>query len=217
MNQPKLQSGSTASKRTWPLTCIICSSIVILAIFFLLSKPQPLQPGQVVDTLGDYKCPNGRQTLRIKKDDSGNIHISVSRRATLFSIIPYSYWDRSATFESERDWFASVDQYDRLWIYQGHWDKRWGRLREMPSGGTIPYAPAVLMEGISFTSSGELVTGGNVVTATGNWAGVPQQFFDRIPKRSSAQLSSDQEFPTTPPRFTREQHSQVIRLLPSAS
>jgi ribonuclease HII len=135
--------------------------------------------------------------------------VTVRHQATRFYFIPYSYSysGRPTIFESERDWFVSVDQYDRLWIYHGHWDRAWGELRQMPSGGIIPFSPSVLLHGMSFTDAGHLADGSNVVTATGHWAGVPQQFLNRIPDRESAQWGNVPPVPESAPQFTKPQQA----------
>ncbi|HIF01352.1 MAG TPA: hypothetical protein EYQ63_31220 [Fuerstia sp.] len=217
MAQSKQQIDALLPKRIRTLPYFVCAIAAGLALLAFVSAPHRLRPGQVIDEVGDYRFPTGKRTLSIAEDDFGNIHVTVQHKATRLYFIPYSYSDRPTLFESERDWFVSVDQYDRLWIYHGHWDRAWGELRQMPSGGTIPYAPAVLMHGLSFTASGHLVSGSNVVTATGKWAGVPQPFFDRIPDRESAQWGNVPVLPRTALQFTTEQQAEVSSRIRQAS
>lgn len=146
MRETKQRNDAPSTKRTRSFDYIIRVLIIILLLFliplfFLVPEPSRLQAGEVIDKLGDYQFPTGRQRLTITKDSSGNIHVTVQHRTTRFFIFPHSYSDTVATFESERDWFVSIDQYNRLWMYYGHWDRGLGKLRKMPSGGTKRYAP----------------------------------------------------------------------------
>lgn len=123
----------------------LCSAVVLgIAVFAILSIPQRLEPGQVIDRYGTYRFPAGRRTLRIQKDVSGNVVVTVRHRAMRYRFIPYMVSNTLATFESERDWFISVDEYDRLWVYHGHWDRAWGPLRENAFRWLYPVCPCRL-------------------------------------------------------------------------
>lgn len=189
--------------------------VVVLGVTVVVSGPQRLQPGEVIDELGEYRFPSGNRKLSITKDESGNVRVAVHRQKFPYYCGPYGYspTGRPRLFESERDWFLSVDKYNRLWGYLGHWDPAWGTLRQMPSGGTIPYAPAVFLDGMFFTSSGDLVSGLSVVTSTGTWAGVPEQFFNRIPDRESAQWGTVPPIPTERPQLSRQEKERLTKLL----
>lgn len=196
----------------------LLAAITLIAIIVFAPNPRRLVPGEVIDRLGVFRFPTGNRTLSITRDDFGNIHVTVHYQTTRFYLIPHSYADSLIVFESERDWFLSVDQYERLWLYRGHWDREWGKLRRMPSGGTISYAPAVIMEGAVVTTSGQLFSGNrNVVTETGYWAGVPQDFFDRIPGRNGAQWGNVKPLPKTAPQFTKQQQQQIEARLRESS
>lgn len=192
-----------------------CAIVAVLVLAVVVSGPQRLQPGEVIDEFGEYRFPSGNRKLSITKDESGNVRVAIHRQKFPFYCGPYGYFpaDMPEFFESERNWFVSVDQYNRLWEYRGHWDREWGALRQMPSGGTIPYAPAVFLNGMFFTSSGFLVRGESVVTATGHWAGVPEQFFNRIPDRESAQWGTVPPIPTERPQFSGQEKERLTNLL----
>ena len=217
MSEPKHEIARSRRKRIGPLAVAILVSFAVLTVAVVVSRPERLRPGQVIDQVGEYRFPTGGSKLRITKDDSGNVHVTVRRQATRFGFLPYFYSDTSCVFESERDWFVSVDRYGRLWQYHGHWDPAWGKLRKMPSGGTIPYAPAVSLDGMWFTPSGGIASGGNVVTATGDWAGVPEQFFNRIPDRHNAQWGNVPPIPESAPQCAKKQEAQMARRLRRAS
>ena len=156
---------------------VIVGAFALLTILFLVwNLPPRLNWQQVVSLPGTYRFPTGNNSIQVAKDQSGNLTITVHRQGTRFYFFPYTYSEQPITFESEREWFLSVDRYQRLWVYHGHWDRTWGKLRQMPSGGTIPYAPAVLLHGSFFLKNGVLVSGSSVVTETGDWVGVPAEF-----------------------------------------
>lgn len=194
--------------------------LLALAGVVLLRLPPKLEAGQVIDQVGVYRFPAGGHQLEIKETADNIVHIMFHRRimeVELFSTPIYSRLaaDRPITFEAERDWFVSVDRYQRLWIFRGRWDKEWGALRPIPSGGTVPYAPAILMQGSWFLPSGKLVIGGNVVSETGEWAGVPSAFFDRLPDKNQ-ELSVWGNIPPIPqsaPAFTKQQQTMLNQKL----
>ena len=212
MSEPKHQSERSRRKRTVRLSVALFAILALLTATAFVSKPERLRPGHVVDKAGEYRLPSG-STLKIAEDDAGNVHVTVRQKSTRFYCIPYFYSDRITVFGSERDWFASVDEYDRIWVYHGHWDRKWGELRKMPSGGTVPYAPAVLRDGLAFYAPNRLGRGSEVVTATGNWAGVPQEFLNRIPDRNGAQWGNVPAIPKTAPKFTKQQEMQMASRL----
>jgi hypothetical protein len=210
MNDVQQRTVVVNPRRAWRFLFAIIGGVVLFTVVaFIWQLPQRLSAGQVVDQFGTYRFPTGRRTLQIAKDDFGNVTVSVSRQMRRFYVIPYTVTAPQSTFESERDWFVCVDKYQRLWVYHGHWDRAWGKLRQMPSGGTIPYAPAVIMHGSWFGGPGRLFDGGNVVTESGDWAGVPQQFFDRIPSRDGAQWGNVPPVPTSAIQFDAQQEIQI--------
>lgn len=194
--------------------------LLAIVVVVILRLPPKLEAGQVIDQFGVYRFPAGGHQFEIKKTADNNVQIILHRRITevkLFSIPVYSRLaaDRPISFEAERGWFVSVDRYQRLWIFHGLWDKEWGAPRPMPSGGTVPYAPAVLMQGSWFLPSGKLVLGGNVVSETGEWAGVPSAFFDRLPDKNQ-ELSiwgNIPPIPQSPPPFTKQQQMMLEQKL----
>lgn len=205
-----------ARRRTGWLVLILVGASLVLTVAAFVSGSQQIQPGQVVDKLGEYRFPGDSRQLKITKDDSGWIRVAVRHQTTRFFCIPWSYWEVRGSFESERDWFVSVDQYDRLWIYHGHWNRAWGKkLRQTRSGGTIPYSADVFLHGFFFHGRKQtLGYGSAAVTSVSRlgWTGVPQQFFDRLPDRGSAQWGNGPAIPQEAPQFTHQQHMQVTQL-----
>lgn len=217
---PDPQQQTKRPKRTDAVRFLI----VVLGVVVLLTVsavmwhlPPRLSPEQVINQLGTYRFPTGNSTLQIAKDESGNVSVTVHNQTTRFYFIPHTYADPPTTFESEREWFVSVDKYQRLWVFHGHRDRSWGKLRAMPSGGTIPHAPAVLLIGEYFTPNGRLVSGYNLVSRTGDWAGVPAEFFARIPDRDSVKMGNAAAIPDSAPPLTKQQESQLTSRIRQAS
>tara|TARA_R110002095_G_C4251835_1_gene240262 strand:- start:31725 stop:32408 length:684 start_codon:yes stop_codon:yes gene_type:complete len=197
---------------------LLGAGFLLLALFVvvLLSLPPKLKAGQVIDQYGVYRFPTGGQRVEIKKTAANNVQIIFHRRFVEFSLFSIPIYSRLAadqpiSFEAERDWFVSVDRYQRLWIFHGRWDQEWGALRPMPSGGTVPYPAAVLMQGSWFLPKGKLATGGNVVSMTGEWAGVPSTFFERIPDKDQgvSTWGGIPPIPVSPPPFTKKQQTMI--------
>jgi hypothetical protein len=213
------------------------ASVVTLAVLAVLiaslalkdpnaALPQ-LAAGQIVDKCGKFRFPDGNRILQIWQDDVGNTRIVVHAKSSVASHIPFTqvpyktvsrdYIPFRYVFESERGWFASVDQYDRLWVYYGGWDKQWGQLRKLPSGWTRPYPPAVTRHGVSFLPTISVpILNDQIVSETGDWAGVPAQFFHRV--RNASEVKNDilTSLPADAPTFSPVQHKQITKWLEQA-
>ncbi|MEP3478731.1 MAG: hypothetical protein ABJZ55_05745 [Fuerstiella sp.] len=209
----------------------------VLLVAILLASPDEecdaidllpqLGPGQIVEDCGKFRFPRGNRTLHLSEDDHSNVHIAVHVRSSVvccvpFTTIPYRTvpWEsveHEVVVESEREWFASVDRYDRLWVYYGRWDKQWGNLRKLPGGGTRPYAPAIIMHGLSFLRSGGLTVHGQVVSDTGDWGGVPADFLKRVQEATELETDEKCVIPATPPTFTSQQDFEITQRLKHAS
>ena len=215
-----------------------CASVAVVTLLFAMAfaifnrSPHQADPnaslpqllaGQIIETCGKYRFPTGDSSLEVTEDQSGNISVAVRVQSSVVWCLPltripyrtasWSYIEHQITVESELVWFVSVDQYERLWVYYGNWDSQWGELRKRPSGGTRPYASAVIMAGLSFLSSGALALGSEVVTETNNWAGVPVQFLDRVRSASATHPSKRTSLPLNTPTLTKEQRVQMIQRL----
>lgn len=212
------QISRPRQKRVGKFVYAVCAIVAVLGVAVVVSGPQRLQPGEVIDELGEYRFPTGNRKLSITKDESGNVRVAIHRQKLPFYCGPYGYTPtgRPRHFESERDWFVSVDKYNRLWKYIGHWHRDWGTLRQMPSGGTNLSAPIVLLDGMWFTSSGLLVSGRKGVNSTDDWTGVPEQFFNRIPDRDSEQWGTVPPIPTKRPQFSRQEKERLASRLSRA-
>jgi hypothetical protein len=197
------------SRATLSLVVIVCTCALLTILFLVWNLPPRLRSQQVVSQPGTYRFPTGNNSIQVAKDQSGNLTITVHRQGMRFYFFPFTYSEPPITFESEREWFLTVDRYQRLWVYHGHWDRIWGELRQMPSGGTIPYAPAVLLHGSFCLKNGALVSGSSVVTETGDWAGVPAEFLARIRKSGNVKWGKVPAIPDSPPPLTRLQESQL--------
>jgi len=206
----------------------IAGAVTLLLVCQLLSKknteslPQ-LRAGQLVHNCGEFRFPNDSRTLEVSELESGNVSIAIRAESSVvwcipFTKIPYrtssqSYIKHQVVVESERDWFGSVDRYNRLWIFYGRWNKQWGQLRELPGGGTRPYAPAVILQGFSFSPSGTLVRGSKLVMRSGDWAGAPTRFLQRVQNATKMEAENCLLVPANAPIFTPAQKIQMKRLL----
>ena len=204
----------TASRIQWTLTTPAVLILFVL-VAYVWSLPRTLTAGEVIDESGVYCYPGGKKLVEITRTQAGNIEITTSRLSYLYYIIPRRTVDQFHTFEAEREWFVSVDQYQRLWLCVGRWHKEWGPNRKMPSRETVPWVQSVLMQGLMLLESGDVAMGVNVPSLTGDWEGVPQAFFDLIPgKDKKVPVWGEVEpIPESPPKFTKKQEKKLTQKL----
>jgi len=184
--------------------------VSIVVNYTLKHGENGLRPNQVVDSFGSYSLPNGRDRIAISKTPEGNVRVTFFHPQRKYYFLKTFFPRTLMEFEAERDWFLSVDDYDRIWLFIGRWDPKWGELRTLPSGGTIPYRAAVLMDGSWFDGTGQILNGGMVVSATGDWTGVPSEFFDRIPSKDKSEWGMVRFIPASPPPFSEQQKLELI-------
>ncbi len=196
----------SSRKRRWQAWLVVLfATVAVVAILFALRTPN-LTPGQIVDQSGQYHSPNGRFYLEITETTEGNIRLSQLESTRRFSIIPSTTEIRVFEIESERGWFVCFDKYDRLWVYEGKWNPRWDKIRE--SFGVSPHSPVVSQHGFVYLS-GRAVRGSSVVSIAGDWAGVPPEFFDRIPDKWSRKWGDIPPIPTSAPPLTPQQEGMA--------
>ena len=230
-NQP--QQDRCQRWRIFAAGSSLIALVAVVAMLLISSEDEPtdtlpqLVAGQIVEATGKTRLPSGKRWMEVSEDDSGNLHIEVYRESTAVRCIPFTgipyrtsawaYVEHSIVVESERDWFVSADQYDRIWVYYGRWAKEWGALRKMPGGGTHPYAPAVIMHGLSFLDSGGLSGGVQSVGDTGDWGGVPATFLNRVRAVTESGDVNKMAIPAKAPTFTTKQAYDLNQLLKQAS
>jgi hypothetical protein len=206
-------SQLAASRRPpWRIIFLAASAVCVIATLFfvfVLRLPRRLNPGQVVDQIGTYRFPSGGRQLEIVKTDDG--HLEVMTKWPDKRWWPLPTWGRTSVgnFDVERQWFISVDECKRLWLFVGPWDPQWGRPRKLSSGGSASHVPTVLMEGKWFLPDGSVVSGSNDVSMSGDWTGVPAEFFDRIPGKSMPVWGNIPKIPVLPASFTERQMQQL--------
>lgn len=182
-----------------------------------------IKVGEIVDKKGRFRFPEGNRILAISEDATGNICVVVLAPSKVimcvpiigipYRTVPSHVTESRDIFESERNWFVSVDQYDRLWVYYGRWEKSWGPLRELPGGTTRPYAPAVLVYGLELTRPDAPVFSGWSVNETSDWVGVPAPFLEKVRNATTTEPEDKLFLPTETPAFTPHQELLLFRRL----
>lgn len=202
-------------RRTQWLLAVPAVLVLAVLVVYLWNLPRTLNAGEVIDQFGTYRYPDGRKLVEITRTEAGNVELTISRLSYRYYIIPTRTSDHLHTFEAERDWFVSVDRYQRLWLFVGSWDRKWGPLRKMPSGGTIPYAQSVLMQGLVFYRPDRLGECSMNASAMGDWRGVPHAFFERIPNKNKTEAvwGGIPPIPVRPPDFTMQQNTMLAQRL----
>jgi hypothetical protein len=158
---------------------------LLLAAVMLLISPESLQPGQCIQGYGRYASSRGHRRVTVSESSIGTVRIVLHEPwREFFGLTTHSQHD-FAEFEVQREWFLCFDEYDRLWLFVGAWNTDWGATRQLKSGGYWPHTQSVLMSGVWFDGPRDL-RGSVVVSSTGDWEGVPIEFFDRIPGKDAA-------------------------------
>jgi len=144
---------------TWNKLLIL--TVTVMSLTFLMvavavrilkkndPQPQVVQPGEIVDTLGEYRSPNGRLQVSIGPGDSaGKIQWMTAARNSSTKL----------NFDASDDWFATIDQDDRAWLYASKdgvfvFDE-------------LPPASATTKVGVG-----------------GGWKGIPETFLEKLPEK----------------------------------
>lgn len=88
-------------------------------------QPQIVQPGEIIDSPGEYQLPGGRVLVSLTPAGSaGEIQWKASS--------PHA--SGAMKVDAASDWFCSIDQYERAWLFDPqhgvyHWN-------ETPGGGS---------------------------------------------------------------------------------
>jgi hypothetical protein len=178
--------------------------VTIWIAWIILMFPVRLRAGQIVDEFGTYRSPQRQYGITVAQSPDNIVRVTFTHRTTRYWFLTSFVDGVSHDFEAEREWFACFDEYDRLWLFVGKWDPQWGDTRRLPSGGYKPHIQGVILEGFWFGQS-RVLGGGNVVSSTGDWAGVPREFFDRIPDRHGNVWGENPALPDSPPPLTENQ------------
>lgn len=186
------------SHRTKFLLSIVGCLGLAMAVSLALRVPRPAHPrmqvvaGRVLDDLGIYACGDGKYSLEIA---------STPFKATSINVVAddgYSTYPVFSTGAMSEEWFASMDQYQRIWIFIGASSDKGGRQDAV-----------VFMHGLEFRD-GQIKAVCAEVTKTGNWTGVPEEFLLRV-RKASPQLIS--QIPSAASTFSPEQHSRLLAQL----
>jgi hypothetical protein len=151
-----------------------------------------LVEGKVFDDIGSFACGDGRFSLNIASMPSGATSISV---VVDDGSSTYPVFETGAKNE---EWFVSMDQYQRIWIFIGASSDKSGRQE-----------PVVFMHGLKFRD-GEIKTVISEVTRSGDWSGVPEEFLLHVRKASPQFMS---HIPSVASTFPPEQHSRLLAQL----
>ena len=189
--------------------CGITGVILVL----IATLPPKLTAGRVIDSVGTFRFPDGRSRLKIIQTDDGFVQFTVLRPVTKYYVLTTFVPGYQTSIDMRRDWFAAVDEYRRFWLFQGRWDPRRGTSRRLPGGGFAQHVQTVLFEGAWFLPNGDLVSGTNVASSTGDWAGVHPAFFDRIPGKTLPVWGQDAVIPAAPVSFTNLQLRAISKHL----
>ncbi len=186
------------SSRTKFLLSIVGCLALAIALSFALRVPQHVQPrmqlveGRVFDDLGTFACGDGRYAMKIASTPSGAIIINV------VADDGYSTYPVFSTGAKNEEWFVSMDQYQRIWIFIGASSDKSGR-----------QDPVVFMHGLELRDR-QIKTVTSEVTKSGDWNGVPEEFLLRV-RKASPQLMA--QIPSVPSTFPPEQHSRLLAQL----
>ncbi len=212
MNRVSLEHAGFASGYASNLAVFAAAAALAVTLIFNVwssQLPRVVRTDQIIDQYGMYLSPARRQIVEIAKSDAGNVETMVRGWGVGRDGVCKQYKYQVFEFEAERNWFLTIDQHQRLWLYRGPWNRDWPDRRKMPSGGSIPYTPAVLMDGRWFDRRGQLFNGYIEVSTAATWSGIPQEFYDRIPDKNSPIWGHIPRMPAAPDRLTEQQADRL--------
>lgn len=187
------------SRRTKFLLSIFLGCLALaIPLSFVLRMPRRAQPGMqavagsVFNDLGSFACGDGRYALEIASMPTGATSIKV------VADDGYSTYPVFSTGAKNEEWFVSMDQYQRIWIFIGESTDRGGRQE-----------PVVFMHGPVFRDD-QIKTVTSEVSRSGDWSGVPEEFLLRV-RKASPQLML--QIPSVASTFLPEQHSRLLAQL----
>lgn len=188
MNRVSVEHAGSSSGVASNLAVLTAAAALVVTLAFNAwssQLPRVIRTDQIIDQYGMYLSPTRRQLVEIVKRDTGSVQAMLYYWGVGRDGVYRHYTSRRYEFEAERNWFLTVDRYERLWLYRGPWNRNWPNRRDMPSGGTVPYPPSVLMDGWWFDRRSQLCIGCLDVSLTATWGDVPREFYDRIPDKNS--------------------------------
>lgn len=196
-------------RKRWLGLALVAGAVAALLIAIGIAlTPRRLKPGEVIAEFGTFRSPAGRSGVVIRKADQGLIELTLQRPMEVFSLIAVRGDSSVTQFDAEREWFVAFDEFERLWVYIGPWDKRWGKTHEFPGGSFRPHVPSVTVDGLFVTQS-RVEYGHAVVSSTGDWDGVPIEFFQRIPGKQASIWGDAPPIPESPPVLTEALRQQM--------
>ena len=209
------ESVASGAGRRWRWLAAGTAVIAVAAALVLATRPRQLEPGECVSEPGVYRSPGGGYRITISAPANGFKSITLTRRRRHFGIWYETVGSDTKLVDQERDWFHCFDQYDRLWSYQGPWNKVWGPTRRHPGGGHSQHTPSVILDGAMYIQGRGPMRATSVVSAGGNWAGIPKPFFDRIPDKDSRAWGDIPSIPAAPPEYTAAEHLAIRQCMSS--
>jgi hypothetical protein len=181
-----------------------------------------LSPNEVLKELGHFDFCDGKYSVEIASLPSGKTSLSILRnqRQGRGAVDSYPVF-KIGGIPSTNDWFVSLDEFKRLWIFVGP-------SSEGDETSRNPYT-VVYLFGHAFDQNGKLAHRTEQVSITGNWAGVPGDFLSRVhsslsrlddlklgPPQTPRGFTPDElkaVLPQTPPGFTPEQMAQLAEAI----
>lgn len=138
------------------VTVMTLTFLLVVAAVRILKKndpqPQVVHPGEVIDTLGEYRSRNGRLRVLVgPSDPPGSIQWKTSGSDSSTRL----------DFDASADWFATIDQDDRAWLYTS-------------------------TEGVIVFDELPPASSTTQVGAGGGWEGIPATFLEKLPDKHRA-------------------------------
>lgn len=141
------------------MTGAIVISLLALQIW-KQNQPQPVAPGVIVDSFGEYQSLSGHTRLVISPDeDPSKSEISAAAESAGRRYLI------GVSFESTADWFAALDESDRVWLYTSS-------------------------DGVRVWTTSDGIISGVSQVADENWQGVPETFLEKLPEKHRAEYES---------------------------
>lgn len=163
-HEPSSPDGSLTWKKLLFITGVVivvtCSIGLILLQKWKQNQPQPIAPDVIIDNFGNYESLSGATRLTIGLDEDP----SKRKIAAAVESVDRKY-PIGVSFEASADWFAALDESDRVWLYTSS-------------------------DGVRVWTAQDGIISGVSQVADENWRGVPKEFLEKLPKKHRAEYQT---------------------------
>jgi hypothetical protein len=197
-------------------TCLrftaVCCFVSSLSVSTVAADDTETLPSNVVASdVGHFSYADGRLSLTTTKTSKGDIMLTVSKHRRRLLRAATSDTTGELKISAGKQWFYTLDELDRLWLFVGP------SREDAPDKRQAPFV--VYLYGHVIDENGQArfsihnVTGsknGVGVIGTQQWQGVPEVFLEKLHTEMPSVAAVRSLLPGRPPAYTSEQVSLIV-------